>query len=101
MNLYHMLAARVGSLEARMLATELGAWHDDMVKHRRRALRDPASEPCSADCPFHAAPRLWVEARRVFGEDAGELRFLRALAGSGIDHPGGGMIARAAAGGPG
>lgn len=87
MTLYNLLAARVGSLEARMLADQLSAWHDDMVLHRRRALRDPGSEPCSGDCPFHAAAHFWHQARRVFGQSADELLFLRAVASPSTGRP--------------
>lgn len=102
MTLYNLLAARVGSLEARMLADQLSAWHDDMVLHRRRALRDPGSEPCSGDCPFHAAPHFWHQARRVFGRSADELLFLRSVASPSTGRaPARGAVGREALAGPG
>jgi hypothetical protein len=84
MNFYEMLAARVGSPEARQLANELSAWHDETVLHRRRAIHEPLSVPCSADCPYHEAPSFWNAARHVFGDAARELTFLRSLVAAGI-----------------
>jgi len=83
MNLYEMLAVRVGTAEARALADRLSAWHDAMVLHRRRATRDASSECCAGDCPCHVAPLYWREARRVFGDSASELAFLRHSAAPG------------------
>jgi hypothetical protein len=80
MNFYEMTAARIGTAEARALAERLNTWHDEMVMHRRRALRNPSSEPCSADCPYYSAVYFWSEARRILGECANELRFLRSAA---------------------
>lgn len=86
MNLYTQLANRVGSAEAMDLADRLGAWHDEMVLHRRRALRPGTSERCDEECPHQAAVALWAEVRAVFGDAAQELRFLRSLA-AGVQDP--------------
>jgi hypothetical protein len=74
MNIYRMIGNALGTREAIELAERLSAWHDAMVAHERSA-RMP--EECDDDCPHVAAPALWREASRVFGERASELVFLR------------------------
>ena len=86
MNLSTHLANLVGSAEAMDLAERFGAWRDEMVLPRRRALRPGSDEQCDEDCPHQAAVVLWAQARVVFGEAAQELRFLRSLA-AGVQDP--------------
>jgi hypothetical protein len=77
---YHQIANKVGSQEAHDLASELAAWHDAMVKHRRQLVStggDPDRHPPVEDCPHALAPALWKRATQVFGSDAEMLVFLR------------------------
>jgi hypothetical protein len=80
---YHQIANKVGSPEAHDLASELAAWHDAMVKHRRQLVNtggDPDRHPPVEDCPHALAPALWRRATQVFGPDAESLVFLRGVA---------------------
>ena len=76
MNVYRILGDYVGTSEARVLAEQLVAWHDSMVKHLRvvGARRGPA---CADDCPHDEAAGLWSEAQTAFGARADNLTFLR------------------------
>ena len=74
MSVYRTLGTAVGTREALDLAQRLIAWHDAMVRHRRRT--GDASEPCEGDCPHTQAASLWREAVDVYGERAAELAFL-------------------------
>lgn len=78
MSLYRTLASAVGTREALDLANRLAAWHDAMVRHRRRA-GEAAGPACDVDCPHDQAESLWLEAVDVYGERAHELAFLRTL----------------------
>ena len=77
MNMYRILGDHVGTSEARILAEQLVAWHDSMVKHLRVVgpRRGPA---CADDCPHEEAAVLWSAAQMTFGVRAGNLAFLRA-----------------------
>jgi hypothetical protein len=76
MNTYRILGDNVGTTEARVLAEQLVAWHDSMVKHLR--VVGPRRGPdCADDCPHDEAAVLWSAARTTFGDRAEDLRFLR------------------------
>lgn len=75
MNVYRILGDYVGTSEARVLAEQLVAWHDSMVKHLRAVgVRGPA---CADDCPHDEAAALWSAAHTTFGARAADLAFLR------------------------
>ena len=75
MNVYRILGDYVGTSEARVLAEQLVAWHDSMVKHLRAvgARRGPS---CADDCPHDEAAALWSAAHTTFGARAADLAFL-------------------------
>jgi hypothetical protein len=75
MNMYRVLGDRIGTLEARALAQQLVQWHDSMVKHLRVTAQ--RGRECPEGCPHEEARGLWSAAMDVFGDYAGELRFLR------------------------
>ena len=79
MNVYRVLGDRVGTLEARALAQQLVEWHDSMVKHLR--VVNHHGTGCAEGCPHEEARGLWSAAMDVFGDCAGELRFLRTHGG--------------------
>ena len=83
-DVYQQMASRIGSAEALDLASELAAWHDAMVKHRRQLANtggDPdRHEPDDDECPHTKAPGLWTRAKAVFGDEADTLVFLREAA---------------------
>lgn len=76
---YRFLAG--GHPAAPTLIADLCAWHDRMVAHLRR---HGHGTPCTCGepdrCPRADAPRLWRQARGMFG-DASPLAFLRHHAG--------------------
>jgi hypothetical protein len=76
MNVYRILGDYVGTIEARMLAEQLVAWHDSMVKHLR-VVGAGRGRDCADDCPHDEAAALWSEAQTTFGARAEDLRFLR------------------------
>jgi hypothetical protein len=76
MTIYHVLADRTGTSEARALAEQLAAWHDAMVKHLR-VIRSRATAQCAEDCPHAEAGALWSAAQHILGVGAGQLEFLR------------------------
>ena len=76
MNIYRRLGDQVATSEARELAEQLVAWHDDMVKHLR-VLGSRHNARCAEDCPHEDAESLWTAAQRAFGSRARELAFLR------------------------
>lgn len=83
LDVYRRVANLVGTNEAAALAHALNAWHDAMVRHRRRLQQlgfDPDGHPTWDDCPHAEARELWVQARDVFGTHADQLEFLRATA---------------------
>ena len=73
MNPYVVLGSGIGTNEATSLSTRLSAWHDAMVAHERAR----RVNGCDDECPHVDARVLWREAARLFGDRAGELRFLR------------------------
>ena len=75
MNFYRVVGTAIGTREAVDLAHRLSAWHDAMVRHRRRT--GAATGSCEVDCPHDQAASLWLEAVDVYGERALELAFLR------------------------
>jgi hypothetical protein len=77
MNVYRFVASAIGTREALDLAHRLSAWHDAMVRHRRRAGAE--TDACAIDCPHQQAASLWLEAVDVYGERALELAFLRSV----------------------
>jgi hypothetical protein len=80
MNPYTVLKLASGTADGAALAERLAAWHDAMVAHERRRLTMPSATSCDDECPHAEARLLWAEARRVFGDRADELRFLRSRA---------------------
>jgi hypothetical protein len=85
MSLYRSIANAVGTRGALDLAHRLAAWHDAMVRHRRRA--GHASAPsCDADCPHEEAESLWHEAFEIYGERAHEFAFLRTYGLGSVQH---------------
>jgi len=80
MNLYAMVGAGIGSLEAAALRTRLAAWHDAMVAHERKIRAGRADGACDEECPHAEARHLWSEAVETFGDSAAELTFLRTRA---------------------
>jgi hypothetical protein len=77
MNLYTILASRIGTNEATDLAQRLAAWHDAMVSHERRLRTIREADACDDECPHAEAQALWRAAVDAFGARANELRFLR------------------------
>lgn len=75
MNMYRAIGERIGTLEARELAEQLVTWHDAMVKHVR--LVESRGADCVDGCPHEEARVLWNAARKVFGDAAAGLTFLR------------------------
>jgi hypothetical protein len=73
-DVYRLLARRVGTDLADELANELREWHDAMVRHERLA-----GAGCDRDdeCPHVEAVELWARARKVFGREATSLRYLQ------------------------
>jgi hypothetical protein len=90
MNMYQVLGDRIGSLEARALAQQLVEWHDSMVKHLR--VVNHHGRECPERCPHEQARGLWSAAIDVFGDYAGELRFLRTHGRSRPHHAGAAVI---------
>jgi hypothetical protein len=80
MNIYRMLGNRLGTPQALELGERLAAWHDAMVAHERVARN------CDDECPHIEAGMLWTRAVETFGDEAHELRFLRARGGAGQVH---------------
>jgi hypothetical protein len=80
MNLYAMVGAGNGSLEATALRTRLAAWHDAMVAHERKIRAGRTRTACDEECPHGEARMLWSEAVATFGDRARELTFLRTRA---------------------
>src|SRR6478609_7335051 len=80
MTVYRTLGTAVGTREAVDLAHRLVAWHDAMVRHRRRTA--DAVEACEGDCPHSQAASLWREAVEVYGARATEFAFLRSVGGA-------------------
>ena len=75
--MYLHLGDQIGTIEARDLAQQLGAWHDAMVRHLRVA-GPRRNARCGEECPHDHAAALWSAARDIFGDRAHELAFLRA-----------------------
>ncbi len=82
-NPYHVLACLTGHPDASSLAEDLTRWHDRMVNHVRRYGADTTCCSDDDDCPREEATQLWAAARRVFGDQAAQLRFLSAQATGG------------------
>jgi hypothetical protein len=80
MHLYQSIAVRVGTRAAFALAPRLAVWHDDMVRHQRRA-RASRESACAPDCPHNEARSLWLEALEAYGDEARQLGFLRTHGG--------------------
>jgi hypothetical protein len=76
MNIYRVLADRIGTSDARELAQRLVAWHDAMVKHLR-VLGSRSTSSCADDCPHTEAGVLWAAAQDILGASVSRLRFLR------------------------
>jgi hypothetical protein len=76
MNVYRTLGDFVGTTEARVLAEQLVAWHDSMVKHLR-IVGSRRGSACADDCPHEEAVLLWSAAQTTFGARAAALAFLR------------------------
>jgi hypothetical protein len=64
MNVYRILGDYVGTSEARVLAEQLVAWHDSMVKHLR-VVGPRRGLACGDDCPHDGATPLWSAAKNV------------------------------------
>jgi hypothetical protein len=77
LDVYRLLATRVGTPDALDLAHDLADWHDTMVRHERTQAALGDSCAGTEDCPHFDARDLWRRARQVFGPDADELAFLR------------------------
>lgn len=75
MNAYRALGEQIGTPEARDLAADLQAWHDEMVMHLRAIRMQGGS--CEEECPHTQARVLWPMALATFGEAAEELVLLR------------------------
>jgi hypothetical protein len=80
LDVYRLLASRVGTPDALDFAHDVADWHDAMVRHQRSQAALGASCAGVEDCPHLEALDLWRRARAVFGSAADELRFLRASA---------------------
>ena len=76
MNIYRRLGDELATNEARELAGQLVAWHDDMVKHLR-VLTVRQDARCGEDCPHADASSLWAAAKAMFGARSKELLYLR------------------------
>jgi len=81
LDVYRLLATRVGTPDALDLAQDLADWHDAMVRHERSQAALGANCAGAEDCPHFEARDLWRRARQVFGNAADELAFLRSSAG--------------------
>lgn len=79
LDVYRVLANRVGGADAEELAQELSRWHDAMVLHERLATSCADDDD---DCPHTEARELWRAARQLFGDEADNLVFLRTAAGT-------------------
>jgi hypothetical protein len=77
LDVYRLLASRVGTPDALDLAHDLADWHDAMVRHERLQSALGASCPAIEDCPHAEARDLWRRARALFGAGADDLTFLR------------------------
>lgn len=80
LDVYRLLANRIGTRDAEELAHELRRWHDAMVRHER--LLTATNKVCAAadDCPHLEAADLWKRACQAFGDAADTLTFLRTSA---------------------
>jgi hypothetical protein len=76
MNVYRILGDFVGTSEARVLAEQLVAWHDSMVKHLR-VVGPRRGAACADDCPHEQASVLSMAAQATDGARAADLVFLR------------------------
>ena len=79
MNPYLAVAQQFGGEEVRRFVDRLGAWHDEMVLHRRLVNR-LGREACSDSCPHATGRLLWKQARELLGAGADQLTFLRTSA---------------------
>lgn len=77
LDVYRLLANRVGTGDADELAHELRQWHDDMVRHERSLTATGRTCVDAEECPHFDAADLWRRARQVFGREADTLVFLR------------------------
>ncbi len=80
LDVYRLLASRVGTPDALNFAHDVADWHDAMVRHQRSQAAQGARCAGVEDCPHQEARDLWSRARAVFGAAADELTFLRASA---------------------
>lgn len=80
LDVYRLLARRVGTGTADELADELKAWHDAMVRHERVLAATEGTCVDVEECPHLDATDLWARARVVFGAEADTLTFLRSRA---------------------
>lgn len=80
LDVYRLLANRVGTNDADDLAQDLRKWHDAMVRHERVLVGTGRVCAATDECPHLDAADLWTRARQVFGGDADTLTFLRASA---------------------
>lgn len=77
LDVYRLLANRIGTGDADELGHDLRQWHDAMVRHERSLAS--TGQPCPAvdECPHVDAAELWNRARKIFGEHAETLTYLR------------------------
>jgi hypothetical protein len=80
LDVYRLLARRVGTANADELADELKAWHDAMVRHERALSTSDRGCADLEECPHLTAAELWTRAKEIFGEEADTLTFLRTRA---------------------
>ena len=80
LDVYRLLANRVGTNAAEELARELSKWHDAMVRHERVLAAVGRACLGTDECPHAEAADLWMRVQQIFGEHAAELTFLRTSA---------------------
>lgn len=80
LDVYRLLARRVGTGTADELADELKTWHDAMVRHQRLLAATDGTCADAEECPHLDAADLWVRAQVIFGAEADTLTFLRSSA---------------------
>jgi len=77
LDVYRLLANRVGTGDADELGHDLRQSHDAMVRHERVMANTGRRCPGAEECPHVDAVELWKRARNIFGEHAETLTYLR------------------------
>jgi hypothetical protein len=94
LDVYRLLANRIGTGDADELGHDLRQWHDAMVRHERSLAVTGQRCPGVDECPHVDATELWKRARKIFGEHAETLTYLRASAEGAASRDRGGVEAQ-------